>query len=146
MRDNGTTGRRDHGTKSGFSLLEMIAVLAIIFFLVALLIGVSKYANRAAKENAARSDIQRIGNVLQDYFVERGRYPSSLRAVSNDLTETVTRWANDEPLDPWHNPYCYRPETNSEGQCYSYTLFSCGKDGRAGSSNTDADNITVSGK
>ena len=119
----------------------MIAVFAIIIFLVSLIIGVSKYANRAAKENTARSDIQQISNILQDYFVNQGRYPASLAAVGNRLKDTFSRYSGGDLLDPWQNPYHY--VTNS---AYSYTLLSRGADGQMGSTAADADNICVSGK
>lgn len=141
MTDHKTTGPQDQGTRSGFTLTEMVAVFAIIIFLVSLIVGVSKYANRAAKENAARSELQRIANILQDYFVNQGRYPSSLSAVSNELSDALSRWSQGFPMDPWQNPYYY---TNSSE--YSYVLLSRGPDGHMGTAATDADNINASGK
>ena len=138
------------GTTDGGGGVEVVVVVAVVPVLedvpamalvVSLIVGVSKYANRAAKENAARSELQRIANILQDYFVNQGRYPSSLSAVSNELSDALSRWSQGFPMDPWQNPYYY---TNSSE--YSYVLLSRGPDGHMGTAATDADNINASGK
>jgi len=120
----------------------MIAVFAVILFLVSMVIGVSKYANRAARENAARGEIQQMANLLQDYFVNQGRYPATLAALgATGLSDIFPEYSGGSVRDPWQNPYRYT--TNS---AHSYTLFSTGPDGTNGTPDLDADNIHVSGK
>ena len=108
---------------TAFTLIEMLVVIAIIAIMAGMMVGVSKYANRAMKESSAHSEVERMANCLQDYFVNNGCFPNSLTEITNNLSSSFDFNTNNIPLDPWDNEYVY---TNSS---LSYTLYSCGPDG-----------------
>lgn len=121
-------------SRDGFTLIEIIVVIAVISILAGLLLGVSKYADRATKRARAKSDVEGIANRLSDYFVENGRFPASLKDITN-MTAALSYDTNGLPLDPWGNPYEY-----SISSAISYRLYSLGPD-----MTNDADNI-IAGK
>ena len=122
-----------------FTLLELLSVLAVVSILLALIVGVAKYAENSADRARARTEIEKIQNALQDYMLENGRYPNTNEFVSAVFTNSLPngfQFGAGGALDPWNHPYQYK--TNS---LLSYTLFSYGIDG----TNTRADDI-YSGK
>lgn len=118
------------GKKCGFTLLELIAVMAIIAILAGL--GAKGYnaARHQAKESRAKAEIEKLRNLLNEYRVEYGRYPATLFDIG-PLTNSVEGL---EWIDPWGHDYQYLC-TNR----FLYTIWSEGQD-----SSTDADNIDPS--
>ena len=67
-------GRRSD--QRGFTLLEMLIVIAIIAILMALLIPMLSYARRKSRETATLANIKNIRIALDDYYTEyQGTYP-----------------------------------------------------------------------
>lgn len=65
-------------TKPGFTLVEMLVVVALIALLAGILIPVVKRAMDRAKEAAVQTQIQKISTGLETYKLDFGAYPSSL--------------------------------------------------------------------
>ena len=132
-----------HGrARCGFTLLELLVVVAIISLLVGYV--APRYFAQIGKSEvtAAKAQIDALGKALDQYRLDTGHYPSTemgLQAlVKQPLNEP--RWSGpylrkSVPLDPWGNPYVYR----SPGAQGDYDLISYGKDGRPGGSGEDAD-------
>jgi general secretion pathway protein G len=113
--------------RSAFTLVELLAVLAIIGILLGLAFGIGAYASRSARRSKAFSQIERLANAVQAALVEDGALPLSLLEITNRLPSGFTYESSTGlPLDPWGNPYEYVHQTNSP---YSYFLFSYGPDG-----------------
>jgi prepilin-type N-terminal cleavage/methylation domain-containing protein len=53
--------------KSGFTLIEMLAVVAIIAILVAMVVGLTKRINDQGKERLCRDTLELIGNALEQF-------------------------------------------------------------------------------
>jgi len=130
----GLRGARD---RAGFTLVELLLVLAILATLAAIVIP--KFAGRTeqAKLTAAKAQIANLGTALDSYEVDTGAYPSGndgLRALL-ERPGNVDGWRGpymkqDIPLDPWGHPYVYEfPGKRGENR---YDLYSFGPDGRAG--------------
>ncbi len=111
----------------GFSLTEVLIVLAIIgiFAFVA-----TPYLIRTlstAKLKATKIELQTLRSVLNTYYTEYDKFPSSLQKLVDE------KFVGPEALkDGWNNLYTYKtsPDNNNPGQKYS--LSSAGKDGIPG--------------
>ncbi|WP_347556836.1 type II secretion system major pseudopilin GspG [Robbsia sp. KACC 23696] len=129
----------------GFTLIEVMVVIAIIGILATLI--VPKIMNRPdqARRVAATQDIATVMQSLKLYRLDNGRYPTTeqgLRAlVTKPSTDPVpNNWKDGGyleklPNDPWGNAYQYlNPGVHGEIDVFSY-----GADGKAGGDGNDAD-------
>lgn len=135
------------GRRGGFTLIEIMVVVAVIAVLGALVApNVFRHLG-AAKEATARAQMEAIGAALDSYRLDNGRYPTTEQGLEA-LWEPPTRppvpqnWRGPYlqkaiPLDPWGNPYVYQ----SPGQFsrMGYDLMSYGADGQPGGEGEDAD-------
>lgn len=125
--------------QAGFTLVEMLVVLAIIGLIVGL-VGprVLGYLGDS-KIKAARIQIDSFSAALDLYYLDNGRYPSTNDTVGAlvQRPSSASAWNGPYlkggvlPKDPWGNPYVYR----SPGQHGQYDLYSLGPDGREGTNN-----------
>lgn len=130
--------------RRGFTLMEVLLVLAILVILGSL-VGVSIFQmQKNANVRAAKTQIGMIEKALTAYQVDMGSYPSSqqgldaLMAVPADA-RNAAKWSGPYlekqiPGDPWGNPFTY--ELTSPEQ---FQITSPGPDGSAGT----ADDITI---
>ena len=126
---------------SGFSLIEMLAVLA----LMAIVAGVVTMSVRPlmlkGKQDAARTEVANISQALEAFYGVYGRYPTNeegldaLRRKSEKLSEALL---TAEPVDPWGNAYQY----NTPGRDAPYEVICFGADGREGGEGGDADIVS----
>lgn len=132
-------------TSWGFTLLELLVVVAIIGLLVGYV--APKYFSQVGKSEVAlaRAQIDALGKALDQYRLDTGHYPSSQLG----LEALQTRPANENkwggpylrkavPLDPWGNAYHYQ----APGAHGDYDLYSNGKDGQPGGEGEAADIIS----
>jgi general secretion pathway protein G len=129
--------------ENGFTLVELLVVLAILGLLVALAAPrVMKYLG-SAKSDTARIQIEKLSGILDLYRLEIGRYPTEqegLQALVEKPAESAN-WngpylKNRESLvDPWGAPYGYR----SPGKHGEYDLYTLGADGKEGGEGADKD-------
>ena len=127
----------------GFTLIELMVVLAIIGILASLV--VSNILGRAddARMTAAKTDVGNLMQALKLYKLDNQRFPTAeqgLQAlVTKPSTEPVpTNWKSylDKlPTDPWGKPYQYlNPGLKSE-----VDVMSWGADGQTGGEGVNAD-------
>lgn len=130
---------------AGFTLLELLVVVAIIGLLAAY-VGPRYVAQLNKSEmTAAKTQIEAIARALESYRLDNGNYPSpetGLRAL-RDRPTNQPRWngpylQKDVPVDPWGNAYVYRL-TNAASIGRDFELFSLGRDGRPGGAGENAD-------
>jgi general secretion pathway protein G len=127
----------------GFTLIELMVVLAIIGILAALV--VPNVLGRAddARITAARTDVGNLVQALKLYKLDNQRFPTAeqgLQAlVAKPSAEPVpTNWKSylDKlPADPWGRPYQYlNPGLKGE-----IDVMSWGADGQSGGEGVNAD-------
>lgn len=122
---------------SGFTLIEILVVMAIVAML-AVMVAPNLFRQRAgAQRDAAVAQISALETALDAHFIDVGEYPDSLEGLIENESGRAS-WngpylRRDIPMDPWGNPYVY----DSEGR--EFTLISYGPDGQQGGSGDDAD-------
>jgi general secretion pathway protein G len=118
----------------GFTLVEMLLVVAIIGILAALVIPKISGAGEHSRIVAAQADIKGgIKTALDRYEIDNGYYPRTL----NDLIQAPSdakHWSgpylDQIPIDPWGNPYIYYfPGKHNQA---GYDLLSAGPDDKEG--------------
>ena len=124
-------------TVAGFTLIEILVVMAIIGML-AVMVAPSIFNQQAgAQRDAALSQISALEAALDTYRLDVGQYPDSLEGlVENDSGRAAWNGPylrREVPLDPWGNEYVY----DSDGR--GFTLVSYGPDGERGGEGDDAD-------
>lgn len=127
----------------GFTLIELMVVLAIIGVLAALI--VPNVLNRAddARVTAARTDVGNLMQALKLYKLDNQRYPSSAQGlqalVAKPTTEPVPgNWRpylDKLPADPWGRAYLYM----NPGLKAEVDVLSFGADGQSGGEGNNAD-------
>ncbi|MDO6385643.1 MULTISPECIES: type II secretion system major pseudopilin GspG [unclassified Uliginosibacterium] len=127
----------------GFTLLELLVVMAIIGLLAAY-VG-PKYFSQLGKseQNVAKAQIEAFGKALDTFRLDAGRYPTTAEGLNALLTKPVDvrTWngpylAKAIPLDPWGKTYIYKiPGTRGR----DFDIISYGSDGQPGGTDVAAD-------
>ena len=122
--------------EAGFTLVELLVVLAILGLLVALATPqVLKYLGKS-KIDTARIEMANIGTSLDLFLIDNGRYPTQQEGLQALVINpgSLPGWhgpyiktRSGSPLDPWGHPYQYR----IPGQSGEYDLFTVGPDNQA---------------
>jgi len=127
----------------GMTLIEILVVLVLIGIVMGILGGNFIGRGEKAKADAARIEIGQIGQALDLYKLETGRYPSSSEGLQALIAQPAgaTNWngpywkKSTIPKDPWGNDYRY----TSPGQKGAYDIVSLGADGKEGGEGTNKD-------
>jgi general secretion pathway protein G len=119
--------------QDGFTLIEIMVVIAIIGLLALMIVPRFKGVTNQAKNTKAQADISALQQQLDRYYLDNGFYPTTdqgLQALVSAPTNgrTPTNYSSDGyiqrlPNDPWGNPYFYQSDGNT------YVLKSFGADG-----------------
>ena len=116
LRDGSGRCRGVRARQAGFTLIEMLVVLAIVGLLVGLVAPRVFNQLGEAKVRTAKIQIESFKNALDVFFLDTGRYPSTqegLGALVN-RPSSVSSWGGPYikgtvvPADPWKNAYVYR--------------------------------------
>lgn len=121
--------RRSLNRNAGFTLVELMVVIAIIGLLAAVIAPKLFRAIGKGKRAAAKLQIKNIEGALGMYFTDHYEYPDSLSAL-------VPKYMPKIPNDPWGNPYFFSSvsQHNQEVDIASY-----GQDGVPGGTGDNAD-------
>ena len=117
----------------GFSLVEILIVIALIGIVATLVIGNVGSGFASGQSKTAKSQIAAVGMSVERYYLDNGAYPDRLE----DLVQkpgNATNWGGpyakqSQLTDPWGSPLEYRAP--GEGG-RDFDLVSLGKDKRQG--------------
>jgi general secretion pathway protein G len=121
---------RPKTTRAGFTLLELLVVLAILTMIAAFAAPEVLRHMSGARSDAAKVEIGRLSNAVDIYRLDVGRCPPDLSALLAQPSG-ATGWngpylrRSEIPRDPWGNEYVYR----CPGEDRAYDLYSLGPDG-----------------
>ena len=129
----------------GFTLLELLVVLAILGLLIGLVAPAALRQLGSAKEKIAHQSIERLAGVLDIYKLDVGNYPTTDQGLQALITQPsgVTHWngpylkGEKVPEDPWGHPFIYRSPSQRPG--HEYDLLSLGPTGRPGGTGNNAE-------
>lgn len=111
-----------HEGQKGFTMVEIMIVMAVIAVL--LMIAVPNWLSAAArsKQSKTMAEMRNIGNAIEVFNVDQGKYPDSgINVLSAAIEERTGRKVTQ--TDEWDHQFEY--VSNHQ----SYTLRSFGKDG-----------------
>ena len=132
---------RNRKKSSGFTLVELLVVLAILGMLAALVGPQVLNQLGGAKSKSAAIQIRDFEQALELYKLDVGRFPSSNEGLNALVRQpsSAKGWngpylkKDEVPMDPWGNPYQYRVSGST------IDISSYGADGRQGGGGEDAD-------
>ena len=126
----------------GFTLMELLVVLAILGLLMSL-VG-PRVLNQlgGAKTKTTGIQIKDLEQSLEMYKLDVGRFPSTEEGLSALVSKpgNAPGWngpylKSGVPMDPWNREYHYK----YPGERGELDIFSYGQDGQAGGEGEDSD-------
>ena len=121
----------------GFSLLELLVVLLLLGAFAGIFAPKIFGQAEKAKQKAAKLEIDQIGQGLDLYKLEIGRYPTTQEGLQALMVAPagVSNWngpylkSNTVPKDPWSTEYKF---VSPGDQNRPYDIISFGSDGKEG--------------
>lgn len=128
----------------GWTLLELMVVLAIIALIGALVGPALLTQSEGAKVRAADTQVNMLRGSLLTYRLDIGQFPSTtqgLEALNTAPPEAAEYWRgpyldDDVPLDPWRRPYVYEFPAETR---HGFALYSLGADSAPGGEGNNED-------
>ena len=93
-RNYASTGLSRRKRERGFTLLELIIVVAMIGILAAIAMPMLKDNPTRAKEAVLKTNLRTLRDVINQHYGDKGHYPSSLESLVDD------GYVRDVPYDP----------------------------------------------
>jgi general secretion pathway protein G len=130
--------------EAGMTLIEILVVLVLIGIVLGIVGGNFIGRGEKAKSDAAKIEIGQIGQALDLYKLEVGRYPTTqeglqalVSAPSGTSNWNGPYWKKSSiPKDPWGNDYKYTSPASGGGP---YDILSYGADGKEGGEGANKD-------
>jgi len=127
----------------GMTLIEILVVLVLIGIVLGIVGGNFIGRGEKAKADAAKIEIGQIGQSLDLFKLEVGRYPTSQEGLQALISAPpgLPNWngpywkKSTLPKDPWGNEYRY----SAPGQHGPYDIMSYGADGKEGGEGANKD-------
>lgn len=142
MQDPRAPQRNPSANQAGFSLVELLVVLAIIGMIATMVTPqVLGYLGRA-KGETARIQVKNIAQAVELYYLDLGAYPTTQQGLQALVQASGPAWRGPYVrdarglVDPWGHAYLYRAP-GAGGT--PFEVYSLGADGKAGGSGDQSD-------
>ena len=129
-------------SQTGFTLMELLVVLAILGLLMSLVGPQVLNQLGGAKTKTAGIQIKDLEQALEMYKLDVGRFPSTSEGLEALVKKpgNATGWngpylKSDVPLDPWNREYNYK----YPGERAEVDIFTYGANGSPGGDGEDSD-------
>jgi general secretion pathway protein G len=139
--DHLISGSRDHEIRQrrdrGFTMIELLIVLSLLMILATM--GMTQYRSSQvyAKEAVLKTDLFRMREAIDQYYGDKGQYPSSLDALVSDgymrkmpedpFTKSASSWqavpAEPDPNNPASEPGVYDVKSGSDATALDGTRY-----------------------
>ena len=128
-----------HWRRRGFTLMEVLLVLAILVILAGMALPAYQSIQRGAYNRAARAQMGAFDTALDAYRMDLGDYPMTGQGLQallvppgdvGDVSQGNWPYLKKEVLDPWGRPYQY--EYPGRNNPYGPDIWSMGQDGASG--------------
>jgi general secretion pathway protein G len=129
--------RRGDRGQVGWTLIELLIVIALIFTLSAVAFATYRNSVQRGREAVLKEDLFRMRDAIDQHYADKGKYPQSLedlvaagylRSLPNDpMTESNSTWqaipAEPDPANPSQEPGIYNVKSGSEGASLDGTPY-----------------------
>ena len=116
----------DRSDDHGFTLLEILVVIAILGLLIGLVAPAALRQLGSARGSVAKQSIERIAGILDIYKLDVGSYPATSPGLQALAAQPggAAGWngpyikGDGQLLDAWNHPYVYRNPSSRPGREY----------------------------
>jgi general secretion pathway protein G len=124
--------------QAGFTLVELLVVLAIISILASMAVVQYRNSIQLANEAVLNTNLVRMRDAIDQYYADKGKYPASLDVLVTDhymrkipedpFTKSSSTWqtipAEPDPANPSAEPGIYDVKSGAQGQSLDGRNFS----------------------
>jgi general secretion pathway protein G len=124
-----STGSRARRPRGGWTLIELVIVMAIITVLASLATVGARNAVMLSREATLKEDLFRMRDAIDQYYADKGKYPSDLQALVTDqymrevpvdpISNSRDSWqtipAEPDPANPSADPGIFNVKSGAEG-------------------------------
>lgn len=134
---------RTRSAQEGFTLVELLVVLAIIGLIAAIATPqVMRYLG-TAKVDTTKAQLRNLESALELYYIDSGGYPTEEQGLSalTARPETAVNWngpylkKGSSLKDGWGNSFLYKSPAGEK----PFEVISLGRDGSEGGDGQDSD-------
>jgi len=121
----------------GFTMIELMVVMFLISILAAM--GLAQYRNSVmySRESVLKEDLFRMRDAIDQYYADKGQYPSTLEALVSDgylrklpedpFTKSNSSWqtvpAEPDPNNPTAEAGVYDVKSGADGTALDGTKY-----------------------
>jgi general secretion pathway protein G len=121
--------RRGRRSAAGFTLIELMVVVALISVLAGMGVVTYRTSVQRTKEAVLREDLFRMRDAIDQYYADKAKYPASLEALVTDgylrqipkdpITLSADTWqtvpSEPDPGDPTAEPGIFDVKSGAPG-------------------------------
>jgi general secretion pathway protein G len=134
--------RGEPGRWRGFTLIEMMIVIAVIAILIGVLLPQFRGTQDEAAEQRARSELRTLATAVESYAIHNNNTPPSALSGLTTAAPRIVTVIPDDPFRSGTTDYSYARDSNS----VYYVIYSYGRDRAADISGIATDGeLTESG-
>jgi general secretion pathway protein G len=131
------TLRRRLSGERGFTLVELLVVIAMITILAAMAVVQYRNSVQRTQEATLKTNLFRMRDAIDQYYADKGKYPSSLDTLVSEqylrkipidpMTNNAESWqtvpAEPDPANPSAEPGIYDVKSGAQGTALDGSNF-----------------------